>query len=365
MKRRLMSAVLLGAFALVPTLTACGGPGTDFDGTNSSSSGDGRTLKIYNVGEYTGDNLLQNFEQEYNCKVVMETFDSNEMMYAKLEAGDSYDILVPSDYMIQRLIREDRLQPLDYGYIDNFDQLSEDCIGLEFDPENLYSIPYFWGSVGIVYVKSEVSESDLKKQGWDILRDERYKGKIYMYDSERDSFMVALKALGYSMNTDSEEEIQKAYEWLCEQRDTMNPIYVTDEVIDAMLNENKSMAVMYSGDAAYIMSENDNLGYYMPEQGTNIWCDAMVIPKNASNPELANQFINYTLTYDAALDNTETVGYTSPVAKVAEDETSEGGTYYQSVAYTPRSNYAKDETFCDNETIRKIMSDLWIKVKAG
>lgn len=365
MKRSMISAVLAGCMTALPLLTGCGGPGTEFDGTNTASSGDGKTLKIYNAGEYTGEYLIENFEEQYDCTVILETFDSNEMMYAKLEAGDSYDILVPSDYMIQRLIREDMLQPLDYGYIDNFDLLTEESIGLEFDPENLYSIPYFWGSVGIVYVKSEVAQEDLDELGWDILCDEKYKGDIYMYDSERDSFMVALKSLGYSMNTDSEEEIHEAYEWLCRQRNTMDPVYVTDEVIDAMLNENRSMAVMYNGDAAYIMSENDNLGYYMPKQGTNIWCDAMVIPKNAANPELANQFINYVMTYEASLDNTETVGYTSPNQEVFDEMTTEGGMFYQNEGYVPRVGYDKDETFCDNETIRKIMSDLWIKVKAG
>ena len=147
----------------------------------------------------------------------METFDSNEMMYTKLEAGDQYDLLIPSDYMIQRLMKEDMLQPLDYGIIGNIDLLAEECSGLDYDPENEYSIPYFWGSVGIVYVKDKVDQADLETQGWEILRDPKYKDRIYMYDSERDSFMIALKSLGYSMNTDNEDEIQEAYDWLVEQ----------------------------------------------------------------------------------------------------------------------------------------------------
>ena len=177
--------------------------------------------------------------------------------------------------------------------------------------------------------------------------------------------MIALKSLGYSMNTDNEDEIQEAYDWLVEQRNTVSPIYVTDEIIDNMLNENKDLGVMYSGDAAYVLSENDNLGYFEPEQGTNLWSDAMVIPKNAANPALANEFINYVLTYEASQDNTETVGYTSSNAEVFHDEASEGGMFYQNAAYIPRSGYEKDEVFHDNETIRKILSDLWIKVKAG
>ena len=362
--KRLISAILLGAFTVIP-LAGCGGPGTEFDGTNTAPSGDGKTLKIYNWGEYTGDNLLSNFEDEYDCTVIMETFDSNEMMYTKLEAGDQYDLLIPSDYMIQRLMKEDMLQPLDYGIIGNIDLLAEECSGLDYDPENEYSIPYFWGSVGIVYVKDKVDRADLETQGWEILRDPKYKDRIYIYDSERDSFMIALKSLGYSMNTDNEDEIQEAYDWLVEQRNTVSPIYVTDEIIDNMLNENKDLGVMYSGDAAYVLSENDNLGYFEPEQGTNLWSDAMVIPKNAANPALANEFINYVLTYEASQDNTETVGYTSSNAEVFRDEASEGGMFYQNEAYIPRSGYEKDEVFHDNETIRKILSDLWIKVKAG
>lgn len=361
--KRLISAILLGAFTVIP-LAGCGGPGTEFDGTNTTSSGDGKTLKIYNWGEYTGDNLLSNFEDEYDCTVIMETFDSNEMMYTKLEAGDQYDLLIPSDYMIQRLMKEDMLQPLDYGIIGNIDLLAEECSGLDYDPENEYSIPYFWGSVGIVYNKNTVSRDDLEREGWNILADTKYAGRLYLYDSERDSFMMALKALGYSMNTDNEDEINAAYEWLCNVNNTMKPVYVTDEIIDNMINGIKDIGIVYSGDAAYILSENPDMGYYCPDQGTNIWSDAMVIPKNASNPELANLFINYVLTYDASMDNTETVGYTSSNAEVMADAYGEGGIYEGNEAYIPRSGYDKDEVFRDNEVLRKKLSELWIKVKA-
>lgn len=366
MKRRLISALLMSALVTAPVLTGCGGPGTDFDGTNKSSSGDGTTLKLYTWGEYDGENLISGFEEEYDCTVIEETFDSNEMMYTKLKAGDSYDLLIPSEYMIQRLMEEDALQPLDYGIITNYDLLAEECMHLPYDPENEYSIPYFWGSVGIVYVKSAVDEADLKSEGWEILRDDKYRDRIYMYDSERDSFMIALKALGYSMNTESEDELMDAYDWLCEQREAVSPVYVTDEVIDNMLNENKDIGVMYSGDAAYVLSDNDNLGYYEPEQGTNIWSDAMVIPKNAANPDLANEFINYVLNYETSQDNTETVGYTTSNAQVLEDESSEGGMFYNNEAYIPRSGYELDEVFNDmSKDTRSLLSDLWIKVKAG
>lgn len=360
--KRFFSALLGGALLL--SLTACGGPGTEFDGTNTSS-GDSDTLKVYITGEYTGENLIENFEDQFGCRVVMEYFDSNEMMYTKIKAGDQYDVVIPSDYMIERMLKEDYLQPLDKEIVTNFDLLDEACLAPEYDPDNTYSAPYFWGSVGLVYNKSTVSRADLEREGWNILRDTRYAGKIYLYDSERDSFMMAFKALGYSMNTDKQEEIDAAYNWLCEVNNTMHPVYVTDEIIDNMMNEVKDIGVMYSGDAAYVISENPNIGYYCPKEGTNIWVDAMVIPKCAPNPELANEFINYVMEYDSAYDNTETVGYTSPNKQVAQEVYGAGGLYEANEAYVPRSGYAKDETFHDNETLRKKISELWIKVKAG
>ena len=281
-------ALVLGA-AMV--LSGCGGS------TSSSSSADGasanNTLKVYNWGEYTGENLIANFEKEYDAKVICEYFDSNEMMYTKIQAGDKYDVLVPSDYMIERLINEDFLQPINKEEIPNMEYLADGVKNLDYDPDNTYSVPYFWGNVGIVYDKNNVSEADLEKEGWNILKDERYKGDVYIYDSERDSFMTAFKALGYSMNTDNEDEINAAYEWLLELNNTMEPAYVTDEVIDNMANGMKSLAVVYSGDAAYILSQNEDMGFFMPEEGTNLWSDAMVIPANAENPDLANKFINY------------------------------------------------------------------------
>lgn len=362
MKLRRCSAALCGILTL-GLLAGCGGPGTEFDGTNQAA-GNSDTLKVYTWGEYTGENLIDNFEEQFDCHVIMEFFDSNEMMYTKVSAGDSYDVLIPSDYMIERLMKEKRLQPLDREIIPNIDLLAEDCRGLDYDPENTYSIPYFWGSVGIVYNKNNVSLDDLKREGWDILRDTKYAGHIYMYDSERDSFMTAFKALGYSMNTDSEAEIDAAYDWLCDVHNTMRPVYVTDEIIDNMINGVKDIGVVYSGDAAYILSENPELGYFCPDQGTNIWSDAMVIPANASNPDLANEFINFVLTYDSSYDNTETVGYTSSNAEVIADVTAPGGIYEGNEAYIPRSGFEKDEVFRDNEFLRKRLSELWIKVKA-
>ena len=322
-------------------------------------------LKLYITGEYMSEDLIPNFEEEFGVDVIVEYFDSNEMMYTKMQAGDSYDVVIPSDYMIQRMMNEGTLQELDLSLIPNLDNLTPEVTNLPYDPDNTYSVPYFWGSVGIIYNHNTVDPKDVEEQGYEILRNEKYKDRIYIYDSERDSFMMALKALGYSMNTDDPEEIYDAYEWLLDMNDKMNPTYVTDEVIDGMMNGNKDIAVVYSGDATYIQSENEDMSFWMPNEGTNLWYDAMVIPKNAQNPLLAHEFINYTLTYEEALANSEYVGYTSPNEEVMLELSSDEGLYGAYEAYVPRNGYEKDEVFQDNPVIKKTIAELWIKVKAS
>ena len=285
---------------------------------------EGQTLHIYNWGEYTGENIIGDFEEETGATVVMENFDSNEQMYIKVANGEAYDILVPSDYMIQRLIEEDYLQKLDKSKLDCFDKLSDAVLGLPYDPNNDYSVPYFWGTVGIVYDKTKVDIEDLEREGYNIFLDQKYKGDVYLYDSERDSFMMALKALGYSMNTENEAELNEAYEWLVQCVETMDTEIVTDEIIDNMAQGRKALGLIYSGDASYVMAENEDMGYFMPETGTNLWSDAMVIPKNAKNPDLAHAFINYASDYDGAYDNSSYVGYTSANQEVMDDLSGKG-----------------------------------------
>ena len=323
----------------------------------------GQTLRIYSPGEYMGENIIPDFEEMTGARVVLELFDSNEQMYIKVANGESYDILVPSDYMIERLIKEELLQKVDMSQVLNMDFINEKVKNLPYDPGNEYSVPYFWGSVGIVYDTTKVSEEQLEKEGFNIFLNEKYKGDIYLYDSERDSFMMALKALGYSMNTESEEELQEAYEWFEKCVSTMDPEIVTDEIIDNMAQGRKALGIVYSGDAAYVMSENENMGYYEPLEGTNIWCDAMVIPANAGNVELAHEFMNYLCSYEAAYDNSDFVGYTSPNEEVMDELYGEGGTYEGINAYIPRSGYEMDESFVFNERTRKMISNLWSKVK--
>lgn len=324
---------------------------------------EGQTLYIYNWGEYTGENIIGDFEEETGTKVVMENFDSNEQMYIKVANGEAYDILVPSDYMIQRLIEEDYLQKLDKSKLDCFEKLSDAVLGLPYDPNNDYSVPYFWGTVGIVYDKTKVDLEDLEREGYNIFLDQKYKGDVYLYDSERDSFMMALKALGYSMNTENEAELQEAYNWLVKCVETMDTEIVTDEIIDNMAQGRKALGLIYSGDASYVMAENEDMGYFMPETGTNLWSDAMVIPKNAKNPDLAHAFINFASDYEGAYDNSSYVGYTSPNQEVMDDLSGEGGDYEGINAYIPRTGNDKDEVFVYNAETKKIISDLWSRVK--
>lgn len=351
--KKLLTSLL--AVATMFTLTACGGD------SNADKPYAGQELHLYNWGEYMGENFISGFEELTGATVVVDYFDSNEAMYIKVANGEPYDILVPSDYMIERLIQEDLIQKLDKDKITCMDELVDAIKGLPYDPNNEYSIPYFWGTVGIVYDKTKVSEADLEKEGYNIFLDTKYKGDIYLYDSERDSFMMALKALGYSMNTKDEKELEEAYNWLVKCVETMEPEIVTDEIIDNMAQGRKALGLIYSGDAAYVMSENENMGFYMPETGTNLWSDAMVIPKNAENVELAHEFINYACSYEAAMDNSSFVGYTSANQEVMDELAN--GDYEGINAYVPRTGNDKDEVFEYDEATRKIISDYFSKVK--
>ena len=321
-----------------------------------------KTLRVFNSGEYYDPELIERFEEENDCQIVYETFDSNESMYTKLQSGAEYDVLITSDYMIERLVKEDYLMPVDWSLITNKDTLAENSMGLSYDPDNTYSVPYYYGTVGIVYNVNEVDEEDIN-EGWNILKNDKYRGDIYMLDSERDSFMVALKALGYSMNTTNEDEIREAYEWLVDQKKNMDVVYAGDDVMDNMISNNKAMAVVYSGDGAYVMAENDELGYFDPQQGTNEWVDAMVITNDCENTALAHKFIDYTLEYDVEEQNTYFIGYTPCVEQVAKDLAE---TEYEGInAFTPEFGGKLNEVFEYQEAdIRQLYADLWTKIKS-
>ena len=325
-------------------------------------TGSRRILKVYNAGEYIDMTVLDDFEKLYDCEVIYETFDSNESMYTKLQSGEVYDILIPSDYMIERLIKEDYLQEVDLNKLKNYNNVIPDLWNMEFDPENKYCVPYFWGSVGIVYDTNVIDEADLE-QGWDILLNTKYKGNLYMYDSERDSLMIAMKSLGYSMNSENTKEWDEAYEWLVKQRDTMDPVYVGDDVMDNMISGNKAMAVVYSGDGAYVMDENEDLDFFIPHQGSNVWTDCMVITKDCVDTDLAHKYIDYMISEDIAFRNEEYVGYDSSVQSVYEefrDDVYEGNS-----ACAPDLSNPLNETFRYQDTkLKQYCAELWTKIKS-
>ena len=323
------------------------------------------TINVYNAGEYIADETVPMFEQLYTAHVNYVTFDSNEMLYTRLLGGSQYDVLVPSDYMIERLMQEDMLQKIDKSAMTNIGNIDPVALEMQkvFDPNMEYAVPYFYGSVGLVYNNQVISEHEIEEKGWDILHDPKYKGRVFAYDSQRDMFMIALKALGYSMNTDDPTEIQNAYEWLLEMNEAVEPAYVTDEVIDGMANGEMDIAIMYSGDAAYVISENYDMSYIEPKQGTNIWVDAMVIPANSACPALANQFINFMTDNDVAMGNSEYVGYTSANTEVRDYLGGEEGDFFENSAYLPRSGYELDEVFRFNAKMTKQLNELYTKVK--
>ena len=330
-------------------------------GTTGCANYNKKILRIYNAGEYIKESLIEKLKKENACDVVYSTFDSNEAMYTMLNSGEKYDILVPSDYMIERLIKEKYLQKLDWSKITVKEDLVEEVLNKDYDPGNKYSVPYYWGTVGILYNTEEIDKKDLE-DGWELLRNKKYKNKLYMYNSERDSFMIALKALGYSMNTSKKSELDKAYKWLVEQNKKMKPVYVGDDVIDNMISGNKDMAVVYSGDAALIMSESKKkLDFFIPKQGTNEWVDGMVLTKDCKNTDLAYDFINFILSEENALPNTEYIGYSSSVKNVYEDM--QNTTFKGISAYKVDTSNKKNEVFKyqDDET-RRYTSELWTKV---
>jgi Spermidine/putrescine-binding periplasmic protein len=330
--------------------------------TGCSSNSNKKVLRVYNWGEYVDQSVITAFEKEFDCRVVYETFYSNEAMYTKLLAGDQYDVLVPSEYMIERLMREDLIQEIDWSKISNEDSLDDFVLNQDFDPENNFWVPYFYGNVGIVYDKTIVDEKDLEA-GWEILINEDYKEQIYMYNSERDSFMVALKALGYSMNSEDEVEMEEAYQWLVEQKNTMNPIYVDDEVIDSMARGEKALAVVYSGDAVAIMGDNEDMEFFLPEEGTNLWFDGFVITKDAKEVDLAHEFINFMISDEMAYKNTTEVGYLTAnlnAARKAAENDFEGIS-----AYSVRTDNDKDEIFTYQiPEIKEAYATLWVRLKA-
>jgi len=301
-------AALLTCIALA--LTACGAPGTGDGGTQEEKV----TINVFNWGDYIGETTIADFEDAYpNINVNYETFTTNEDMYVKIKTGGSaYDVAIPSDYMIKRMLDDGLLNKINMDNIPNYKYISDRFKNLSFDPNNEYSVPYMWGTVGILYNKTMVTDP---VDSWEILWNEKYKKQIIMSDSERDSIGITLKMLGYSMNTRNIDELEHAKRKLIEQKPLVLA-WLVDEVKDMMIGESAALAVVWSGDAYYCMSENENLEYVIPKEGTNYWFDSMVIPKTSKHQKEAELFINFMCDPEVAFNNADYIGYATPHTEV-------------------------------------------------
>lgn len=333
-------------------------------GCGSSESTNGEVI-VYNWGEYIDPEVIELFEEETDIKVVYDEFETNETMYPKVETGASqYDLICPSDYMIDKMIQNGLLAELNFDHIPN----AKEYIGAEyyeqskeFDPENKYSIPYCWGTVGILYNKTMVSEPITS---WDVLWDSQYENNILMQDSVRDAFMVALKRNGNSMNTTNEAELNAAKDALIKQKPLVQA-YVIDQVRDKMIGNEAAIGVIYSGEAIYTQRENTDLEYVIPEEGTNIWIDSWVMLKDAPNKENAEKFLDFLCRPEIAYMNFEYITYSTPntgAKELIEDEFIKNSP----IAFPDISQYDNLETYSYlGEDFDKKLNELWKKVKSN
>ena len=324
---RIISLLLISAFILsfAVILSSC-------------ETQESNTLYVYNWGEYisdgTEDTLDTNkaFEEYYyektgkRVKVNYSTFSSNESMYAKIESGAAaYDVIIPSDYMIQRMVKEDMLLPLDIDKIPNYEYIDEkfkgDNVYYEDDKstsDKIYSVPYFYGMIGIIYNTEMVSEEDAAKQSWSLMWDPTYSKNILQFNNSRDAFGTALYRLGYDVNDSSEEEWREALDLLIEQKKVIQG-YVMDEIFNKMSSGSAAIAAYYAGDFFSMYEDNDSLAFYYPKEGTNSYIDAMCIPKNAKNPDIAHEYINFMCEKEIGIANAEYTYYASPLTTVIND----------------------------------------------
>ncbi|WHZ03557.1 spermidine/putrescine ABC transporter substrate-binding protein [Neobacillus sp. YX16] len=277
----------------------------------ANSTGGKDTLVVYNWGEYIDPALIDQFEEETGISVIYETYDSNEAMLTKIrQGGSSYDVVVPSEYTIETMIKEDLLIEIDHSKLPNLQNIDPYFLDLPFDPKNKYSIPYFWGTVGVVYNPNELPK-DITFDSWDDLWDPALKNKVFLVDGAREIMGMGLNSLGYSLNSRDENELREALEKLKQLNGNVKAI-IGDEITPLMINNEATVAVTFSGQAADMMFENEELNYAVPSEGSNLWFDNMVIPKTSLNVEGAHQFINFMLDAQVAAQNTDYVGYAIP-----------------------------------------------------
>ena len=300
------------------------------------------------------------FEEEYGVSVRYERFTLNEHAYTEIKNGGKYDIVIPSDYMVEQMIAEDMLAEIDVAKLENYKHIDDSFKNLAYDPENKYSVPYTWGTIGILYNTEMVTE---EVKSWDILWDAKYSGQILMQDSERDSFAVALAKNGFSINSKNDDELEIAKNDLLAQKPLVYGYYV-DETKELMANNAAALAVMWSGDAAYAMEKNDKLDFALPEEGTNKWFDAVVIPKNAPNYDLAVKFIDFLCRPEIAAMNISYIYYSTPNAGAAEHLDQEMLDDY--VVFPPDKDYIdnKCEVMVDLGQYRQKYLDMWNEIKS-
>ena len=352
--KKIFSLLLCGCL-VTSSLTGC----------SSKAETSNGVVYVYNWGEYIDPQTLDMFEEETGIKVIYDEFETNEGMYPKVEAGSSaYDVICPSDYMINKMIANDLLQELNFDNMPN----AKANIGAQyyeqaqsFDPGNKYCVPYCWGTVGILYNKTMVEEP---VTSWSILWDEKYADNILMQDSVRDAFMVALKLNGYSMNTLDENELQVAKNSLIEQKPLVQA-YVVDQVRDKMIGGEAALGVIYSGEAIYTQRENPDLEYVIPDEGTNVWIDGWVIPKNAPNKENAEKFIDFMCRGDIALMNFEYITYSTPNT-VAQEQIEDEDIKNSEIAFPDLSKYNNLEAFIYlGEDGDEMYNNLWKEVMSN
>ncbi|NLL77488.1 MAG: ABC transporter substrate-binding protein [Clostridiales bacterium] len=334
-------------------------------GCGTGTSGENGEVVVYNWGEYLDPEVLDIFEEETGIKVIYDEFETNEIMYPKVESGASeYDVICPSDYMIQKMIENDLLAELNFDNMPN----AKANIGKQyweqsqqFDPENKYSVPYCWGTVGILYNKTMVDEP---VDSWSILWDEEYKDNILMQDSVRDAFMVALKLNGYSMNSTDVSELETAKNALIEQKPLVQA-YVIDQVRDKMIGNEAAIGVIYSGEAIFTQRENPDLEYVIPKEGTNVWIDSWVMTKDSQNKENAEKFIDFMCRPDIALKNFEYITYSTP-NDAARDLIEDEDIKNSPVAFVDLSQYSNLETYQYlGEDGDALYNELWKEVKSN
>lgn len=319
-------------------------------------------INFLNYGENIDQETVKEFEKQYGIKVNIETFDDMETMYQKISSGGvKYDVILVSDALMPRMIKNNLVQELNKDNIPNIYQMDEEYLNLEIDPGNKYSVPYMFGTVGLIYNKDVVKE---KVDSWDILWDEKYKNKIFMFDTYRDTIGVALKKLGYSLNSTDPKEIEEAKELLLSQRKLVDPIYGVDNGTTMIPAGESDINMIWSGEGLNLQEENPNLVYVVPKEGANFWIDSLCIPSNAKNVSGAEKFINFVSDKESALRIADEIGYTTPnkEARLEQPESIRNNPN----AYMPKEIMDRCEIYKDFPMdVKKIYDDAWIQIKSG